>query len=296
MKRISVLALLIVIAGMFSCGKELSEENGNSNLSGRFRANIDGTPWVADRLATATIIGGFITLYGGGNDQKSMTITVADSGVHSYQFYNTSLTNVGVYEDSAVSPVAAWSTNQWFLDGSYGDLNITRIDTVRNTMSGTFGMRVFRSLDGLFREISSGVFTEIPYTGTDPVTPLQDTFVVKKDGAQFTYTRLDIQLVGGTTISIAASQNLAPEAVNLNFPDDIMPGINPFDVDITGIFNQAPTVFYSTSPNGSGILTILENNPITQRVRGTFSFVAENPTATPTTYTFTEGYFAVTYQ
>ena len=293
MKRIAALALIISVIGLFSCGKELSEENGFGNVSGSFRADINDTSWVANRLARATRVGGFITLYGGGTDQKSITLTVADSGVHSYQFLNTSFTNVASFEDSSRIPIATWSTNQWSNNGVYGDLNITKIDTLHKTMTGTFGIRVYRSLDGLIKYITNGVFTDIPYTGTNPVTPLVDTFKVKNDGTQFTYTRLDSKLIG-SNINIAASQNLAPEILNIIFPANLTPGDHPFDATVIGIFNPVATNFYQST---SGTLTILENNPITQRVRGSFSFIATDPLGgPPAAHTFTEGYFAVTYQ
>ena len=221
-------------------------------------------------------------------------MTVADSGVHSYQFHSSSNTNVAVFEDSAVLPFAAWSTNQWLDAGVYGDLNITSIDTVRRTMSGTFGITVYRSLDDQSRTITNGVFSNIPYTGSGVVIPPvpADTFRVKVAGVDFAYTSLITNTASGA-INITASQAaLAAPRVSIMFNEMIAPGTYPItSTTNVALYNLDASTFYISQ---TGTLTILENDIVNGRVRGTFDFSATG-TATPPTVAFTEGYFSVEY-
>lgn len=294
MKKTLTGLLILLTFGLISCDKETSEENGGViSANGDFRASIDGNLWIANTNIYAIRENGTITIHGANTDRKSMTISVADSGIHSYRLSNTSLTNIGVFEDSLVIPIAAWTTNQWFVDGIYGDLNITRIDTVAKRMSGTFNMNVVRTLDGMTRTITSGVFNNIPYTGSyvppPPPPPLEDTLDVNIDGVSFDHTSLSA-IASGPALFISASDAGGFPDLGIIFSSAITPGTYSFNADAQAQYTEDGIDFLDSQ---SGTLIILEHNTTTRRIRGTFEFTAND--GAPPDVIFTGGYFALTY-
>ncbi len=288
MKKIlfGLLSLLIIFS---SCENELSLENGNNiGAAGDFRADIDGTSWVANAVSRATRAGGVITLYGKDFNNKTITMMVKDSGVHSYSFSNNSTTNIGIYEDSSITPIAAWSTNQWLAPGIYGDMNITQIDTVRKLLTGTFTINVYRTIDDQTKAITNGIFIKIPYTETIVAPPLADTFRVKVDGAAFAYTSLSLNTIGAN-FSITAAQGAGISSVNLILASNLTPGAYTMGADYLGFYAVGANVYTGTTGN----LTILENNTTTRRIRGNFDF--NGTSGTPPDVALTEGYFAMSY-
>lgn len=156
--------VLMVSVFFTSCEKEVSVENGGgAGGSGTFRARINGMPYTATVVKSATRASGNITITGKNDLGQQIQIQLRDSGVYNYSLHNTSIRNVGTYIDSLFTPVVPYTTNQWFRDSIYGNVNITAIDTARKTLNGTFKMKVYRSLDGDEKTITDGVFNNIAY-------------------------------------------------------------------------------------------------------------------------------------
>ncbi|MEO6405731.1 MAG: DUF6252 family protein [Ferruginibacter sp.] len=291
-KRFLALIFIICAIWISACQKEYNPfDSPITATQGDFTAKINGVSWVAN-VKAATRQGGVIVLYGNSSDKKSIVLRVADSGVHNYSLHTASQDNVGAYTDSAINP-NAFATNQWDIAGSYGNVNITSIDTARKTMSGTFSMRVYRMLDSLSRTITEGVFTNIPYASAPPAPSGTDSFRVKVDGVPFSYNLLiGISVFG--KVNISAAQNQAP-AVGLSLPDTIRTGTYQFDIiDYIGQYNPSSTLFLQAD---TGTITILEHNVATKRIRGNFHFKANQPfTHLPPDVQLTEGYFSVKYQ
>ncbi len=291
-KRLLGIAAMLVVIFLSACQKELSIEDGTGTTTlGSFRAKINGVQWEADSIKTALIQGGVIVLYGSSRDNKSMLLRVADSGVHNYTLHTQSMTNVGVYTDSAVSALA-FATNQWSVAGSYGNLNVTSIDTVHKTISGTFSMKVYRQMDSLQRTITEGVFANIPYTASVPPPAATDSFMVKINGIDFVYNQL-VGISAFGKISISFSMGAAP-TVGITVPDTAVPGSHPFDIlNYIGQYNPSTTVFLGAD---TGTITILEHNLVTKRIRGNFNFLANTVfTHLPPSAQLSQGYFSVKY-
>ncbi|HSN61324.1 MAG TPA: DUF6252 family protein [Ferruginibacter sp.] len=297
----NLLGLMVVVSviAFSACQKELSDPNGTVPVTptvpgtgtGNFSAKIDGVQWVANNIKTATRQGGVLVLYGSASDKKSMILRVADSGVHNYSLHTTSASNVGAYTDSAISP-NSFATNQWGAAGNYGNLNVSSIDTVNKTISGTFNMKVYRQFDNLQRDITGGVFTNIPYSTSPPPLSGTDSFRVKIAGVSFTYNLL-IGYSAFGNISVSASQGAAP-TVGITVPDNVTPGAYPFDIFThIGQYNPSSSVFLGAD---TGTVTILEHNTVTKRIRGNFHFLANTVfTHLPPNVQLTEGYFSVKY-
>ena len=296
--RISLLFISAVVLFFTACQKDLVLDATNTNgldtaVAGLFLAKIDGVQWNANAISSATRLSGVIALYGSNTDGKSILLRVADSGVHNYGFTTPATTNVGAYIDSTLTPVASFTTNSWLVDSTYGYVNITAIDTVLKTITGTFSMKVYRQIDSLSRDITDGVFSNIPYSTSPPPPSATDTFRVKIDSVDFNYNSLsafDVSI--NQMISITASQGSA--SVGINVPDTVLAGNYSYDLsDYVGQYNPNDSTFLRAD---SGTLTILENNTVTKRIRGSFFFHAKTLGTPIVEAELTEGYFSVVYQ
>ncbi|HRN79441.1 MAG TPA: DUF6252 family protein [Ferruginibacter sp.] len=297
LKQIKLLALLVT-AGIWltACEKEYSLETGGltGGGSGTFRARVDGSPWSADIIKTARRTGGMIELKGRNAAGQQIVLTVRDSGVYQYQLNSTSNVNFGVYIDSTVAPYEPYSTNQWFTDSLYGYVNITSIDTVRKTMSGTFKMKVFRTIDSGVKDITEGVFSNISYgpPATTPPPAPANNFFVRVDGTEFVDNSFTASELLGNVVINAASGSGA--TVTIVVPATIAAGTYNFNAagQITGTYASNTNVYLAQA----GTMVIQEHNTATNFIRATFSFTGTdlmNP-GTPDV-TLTEGALSVTY-
>ncbi len=286
--------VLMTLTLLVGCEKEYSQETGGQfgGAQGSFRAQIDGEQWIATQVKSASRQNGVILLVGSSGDGQSITLRVVDSGVHNYQLQNTS-DNRGFYMDSTIVPLAEFGTDQWLTDSTYGNINITAIDTIRKTISGNFQMKVFRQLDGLKRTITNGEFTNISYgpPATNPPPAGADTFKVKVNNVDFVSSNVMAMSAMGSLLINATSN--AGESVGLTFSETITPGTYQIDmISAQGTYSSGSTIAMAES----GTLTILEHNTSTNRIRGNFSFVADDVmTPLPVPYQLTEGYFALSY-
>ena len=300
---VGLLFLLALSFGNSSCQKEFVLGAIDSSLitlpglpggvKGNFTANIDGVKFNADKGASATRSLGIIGIAGLNIAGETITIRVADSGVHVYSLNIASLTNAAAY---AKGTEYAYTTNAG--NGpqqSGGSLSITSIDTDKKTISGKFSMNVFRQYDNTQKKITEGVFTNIPYE-TDPVQPgnASDTFRVKIDGTPFpVYSVVSLNLYN--LITIVVNDQAAGKTVGLTMPSNIKPGTydySPFGMEYMAQYNPSSTIYLTAS---SGKLTILEHNITTKRIKGNFNFGAQELIGSAKA-NLTEGYFSVTYK
>lgn len=266
--------------------------------TGNFRAKIDGTPWVADRIAQGARISNIINISGLGLDRKVLTISVKDSGVHQYTLaWDNTSGGAGAFMDSSLADVTAFTSNAGLTptEGG-GTLIITSIDEVNKKMSGTFSFKAKRSTDNTYRDITEGVFTDIPYITTLPPGNSTDTFNVKIDGAAFvpaSVSGLGVALL--SNIVVQGYNATGTKTVAVYFPNDITPGvyvIGGLGDLYYGQYNVDASTFLASS---TGTLEILFHDPATRRIKGRFSFTASPLTGSPPIAQLTEGYFAVTY-
>ena len=267
-------------------------------VTGSFTAKIDGTPWVANRFAQGARISNTLNISGLGLDKKFITISVKDSGVHQYTLaWDNTSGGAGGFMDSTLADVTAFTSNAGLTPAEGGGtLNITSIDEVNKKMSGTFSFKAKRSTDDTYRDITEGVFTNIPYISTLPPGNSTDTFNVKIDGAAFvpaSVSGLGVAIL--SNIVVQGNDATGTKTVAVYFPNDLTPGV----YEISGIgdlyygqYNVNASTFLISS---TGTLEILFHNPATRRIRGRFSFTASPLTGGPPIAQLTEGYFAVTY-
>ena len=305
-RAVYILMLFNGVITLSSCQKEVDPSilgNTNNPATGNFKAKIDGTQWVANSATGASRFGGFISVIGRSTDKKYVSIHLVDSGVHNYTLDENSF-NVASYIDSNLANTFNFSTNQGINPGDAGGVvNVTSIDAVNKTISGTFAFRVFRQFDNAERTLTEGSFTNIPYTTSLPPSSGSDTFRVKIAGTLWVpptivaskTPALPPQLLPQITVTGTSADGT--KSVGMFMPENITPGSYQFDV-----FGGTYVALYNPDANPansqgstSGTLTILSHNTTTKRIRGNFNFHGE-AILNPLLFTeLTEGYFAVSY-
>ena len=302
MKYFLGLVFIIWISfGTTSCQKEFTIGPVDSSLisqppssgSGSFIATIDGAKFIADKAVGAVKAAGVIAITGQSLDGENIVLRVADSAVHSYAMDIGSFTNFGGYSKDTGY---AYATNQGNTAAeSGGTLNITSIDTVNKTISGTFSMKVYRQFDKKQKNITEGIFTNIPYETTAlPPANAKDTFRVKVDGKDFSAESISGNAFYGR-ITLSASDQMVHKTIGITVPDNISEGtysMGGLNSDYIGQYNIGTTTLMTAS---GGKLTILEHNTTTKRIRGSFNFTAKEMLGTSSAE-ITEGYFSVVYQ
>jgi hypothetical protein len=301
MKRLFIYVLFVSLSGAYiSCSKEMSYEipgGGNdSTLAGDFRALINNVQWVASRSTeSASIIGGLINITGTSTDNKQISITLNGTKPGQYLMDQHSV-NFLSYVDGNSGNTNAFTTNQG-TDTSLagGTVTVTSIDTVHKTISGYFQCKVYRNMDSQQELITQGSFTEIPYVTTLPLAPLGDSFHVLIDGVEWVPPSITATTNLGELI-VAGSERDASRVVALVMPLNVAPGLyqlNYLSGSFFGEYSPNPSTLLISDTGGT--LFIVENNPISRRIRGNFQFQAKDLTGGTGAATLSEGYFSLVY-
>ena len=164
MKKVLFCTLLVFLAvGWVSCRKETSIENGKG-LATDMVATIDGVSWeAADSTQTAVISNGLVTISGISPDGQEISITLNNTAIGAYGLNQTS-PSLAIYANLDSVGSYAYSTNQGSdTSQAGGTVNVTALDEVNRTISGIFSFKTYRNSDGSQKNITAGVFYNIPY-------------------------------------------------------------------------------------------------------------------------------------
>jgi hypothetical protein len=163
MKKATIYTILVLaVATLWSCRKETSIENGKGQAVDMV-AVINGAAWQAiDSTQIASIVFGYINISGSSADNQTINLTLDDSVIGTY-ILNQSSKSLATYANLD-SSAFAYSTNQGSdTSQAGGTVNVISIDPANKTISGIFSFKVFRDMDGSQKNITSGVFYNIPY-------------------------------------------------------------------------------------------------------------------------------------
>lgn len=312
--RSRVFVLLFALVSLAACQKELSEENGQlptnpppgTGTLANFRATINGQPWEAS-LRSATRGNRIITLSGTSAALQTLAITLGDSGIHTYRLTPNSSNNFALFTDAALSNPAPFVTNPLvltnpalpILGNAGGTVSITAIDTVNRWVTGTFSFNALRASDGQSRTVTSGVFTQLPYSVTGggggvPPPANNDTLYGDVNGTRFTPGNIiATSLPGSGSIVINGSDISTGRSFTITVPDTITPGT--YLMNASGIlvaYSSSITQLYTAT---LGTLNISSHNTTTKRIRGTFNFTGTLLTGGTGTVLVTNGFMAVSY-
>jgi len=261
----------------------------NPNATAIFKADFDGQTFTA-LTSQAYISGGSISISGFKATGETFTINVDGTTTGTYPANS----NIIVYQ-SAGTEFGYMGTHPTDENANTGSIIITSINSANNTISGTF------SFTGYWtdydddtvapKEFTNGVFTNIPYTTTNPTG---DTFDATLNGNVFNDTDIlvaEISLNEQTFISVAA-ENLNGDSITVSVRDNITAGtyaISGATTDVVQV-NFAPVTEDFGTPASSGSVTITEKTAT--RIKGTFNGIV---IIGDDTFTITGGSFDVEY-
>ncbi|QYJ68092.1 DUF6252 family protein [Flavobacterium litorale] len=256
----------------------------DSEQPSSFEVTIDGELFQAT-TSNASIGQGLIGIQGVGSNGKNISIVLEGTTL-----------SIGAYAPSDVLMIYQPETNDDDLgyinydpdlviggeipDNIYeGAFTITNIDTVNQTISGTFSFTGYWSnsddeIEAV--ELTNGVFTNVPYVdnnnnpnpGSD-----EDYITADVDGAETNFI-IAIAVVSGNYLTVSGQNVAPPKQIQLIMDADITPGT--YDITEDGGFNNGVTGLYSEGlvlyVVQSGQLTIISNDG--NSVKGTFAFSA----------------------
>ena len=287
---------LFIIIGIVSCQKEITGEVDSFPFdttvvtpdTGKLQADINGVRWVANKDAKAQFIAAdtngtpaIIAITATSINGRELNFGVIDSGVHVYSVFTNDTTifaNGAEYSDSTSPAKGSFYSSDSNTTNhiKIGTISITNIDTINKTITGTFSFKVYRQSDTTSKSFTNGIFTKVPYTKIGGVIPSAgtDSFHVKINDTLFNAFSI-IPLNGIGAVSINASDSVGRQSVALTFNDTIKPGNYTFDLLTRfGVYTLNSSTIYPATV-GTGLLQILENNVVSKRVRGNFSFVGK---------------------
>jgi hypothetical protein len=290
----------MALVTVFSCRKETSIEHPGGVGIGNFMATVNSSQWIAvDSLQGASIAGGMINITGVSADHQQLAITLNDTIPGTYRL-NQKTTSVAIFGSRDSADVYTYSTSQGAdSNQAGGTVTIISIDPINHTMTGTFSFNVFRNVDGKQKSFTDGIFRQLPYSGSSAAPTSGDTLTADIDGSHWAAKTVISSTVSNVLV-LNGSFLDGTQSVSLLMPLDIKVG-GPYTLDYT-----APEMkyygFYSPQVSGgfastSGHLTILQNDPVTKRIRGNFDFHAADPLHLSTqTHDLANGFFSVKYQ
>ena len=297
-KQLIYILLLVAGWGVSSCKKELSIENAGTQSTANFTALVNGVQWSAvPTQEGATILQGMINITGISADSEEITMTITDTALGTY-ILTPRTASLAAYGNVDSSGVAVFSTSQGDSSQAGGEVTVTAIDRVAQTISGTFSFKVYRSSDDQQRTITSGVFNQIPYTASLPANDPGDTLTADIDNSAFTAESIQASSFG-SQITIVGSLSNGNQSIALILPSFVTPGtynMNPTGGTVTymGIYDEIVNGNNSADPASSGTITILQNNTSASRLRGTFQFNTTDLPPHPS-HSLTDGFFSVYY-
>ncbi|OYQ38099.1 hypothetical protein CHU92_06690 [Flavobacterium cyanobacteriorum] len=291
-KFLSSLFSLIAVLLVTSCQNEALDSDllnvtpppvGNQS----FTVDMDGQPFVATSTS-AVISQGLIVISGvRGNNGETVGIAIPSTTVGTYSGDVAFLS----YESSSVAEYT-YNNDNPTTGQSSGTVTITSINTVNQTISGTFSFIGYWGNQAENRpsiQFTNGVFNNIPYTGTIP-DPGEEYFRATVNGTAKNYSNI---VVGSTTESVSIGGTIVSPMSNVQViipTEDLLPGTYPIGNDIlTGVVGKVSDGAIDNFTSVSGSLTIIS---ITNGwIKGTFSFSAIGPSGSGQPVSVTNGSF-----
>lgn len=298
-KKFSVkLLAFFVIVFSSACSKSDSDDtapsNSNPSTTSLMTAMVNSVSWASlNARAAGTIISGVSNVSGVASDSSFITITinqvVAAGDTIDLGFGQS---NAGAYSLNTNGSIPAWTSNS--NTGCYGVLIVTSLNMTTKLMSGTFSFKAWRGTDNTFKEITAGVFTNMPFA-TSVSTGGSDFLTVKINGSTFNASIVS-GFVNSGVLHLVGSDSQGSKSVGINIPANITNGSNY-------TFGTAFSTYYGQyNPDGStfttstaGDLFITSHNLTTKKIEGMFGFTSVPYPLGGTSILLTEGEFSITY-
>lgn len=300
--------LISVALFLSSCQKEISMEIPEPGQPasdvpvGTFTAVIDGKSWVSvSEMQNASIVGGVIMIHGVASNGETIAVQLLATKPGTYDL---SLGNEGMlgYQKENNAPDFNYFSNtseDTALAG--GQLIISAIDTVNQTITGKFSGNVYYDEDGTSKKITGGKFN-LPYVTSlldnNENASTADTMTATIGTNQWnaaTVKSAFIQKEGLVIRALSADQEVS---IQFQLTPDIKAGSYPLESYSaqTALYTEGKFISNQKAFSPiSGTLEILEHNTASKLIRGSFSFAGLSYNSTDTRQ-IQKGYFSVRYQ
>jgi len=262
---------------------------GGENEVGLFKVDFDGQTF-SSSTTIAYISGGSIIInaYRSNGENFSFILEGTANGTYPANQNLVTYTPAG-------SEYGYWGNHPTDDNADTGEVVITSINTTNRTISGTFKFTGYWSdFDNETiapKQFTNGVFTNLPYTATNPTG---DTFFAKVNGSEFVDTDIftaEIQVEGQEFISIGVA-NATDDEITVSVRSSAIAGSYP----ITGNSTDNVQVIYTPNSEDfgtratAGTVTISEKTAT--RLKGTFTATVN---IDGIEYILSEGAFDVEY-
>lgn len=261
-------------------------DTGGTVSSGVFKADFNGKTWTA-KETQVVISGNYIEISAIKANGEGFGFMVEASQTGSYP------ANINILAFTpAGSEDAYWSFNDDNPDENTGSIVITKIDSDKKTISGTFTFKGYWGDPDNPRapiQFTKGVFTDLPYI-TEAET--EDVFAAKVDGVSFVTTDIIASTIGTGTdewITIGV-QDANMNTISINVKSNVI--ATTYSITTNTLTDKVQASFEDENDEYqaiSGSVTIISITD--DRIKGTFSFATNG--ASP--FQITEGSFDVGY-
>lgn len=309
MRLVTILAFACALF-LSACQKSAVLENsiiGSADSTGLFSALIDGGAWIAsDSTRFASIINGKITLSGTGGDDQTLVISLDDTVPGKYV--------LGWKQISVAEYTTRYMWDQFFGTGNSsnsslngGEVDVTAIDKDKKTITGTFTLNLYNDSARRTVHMTRGNFKDISYITALPLANITDTFQVRINGNDWTAKSISTGIVAGQLLVRGAATD-GTRSVGIYLPPnpaaDIYYDVWPDFVWGTYVNNGQTWSSFSYSPLrdsvalihiAPGFVHVVEDNPNTHRLRGTFDMDLTPALGDGDTLRLNKGYFSVRY-
>lgn len=250
-----------------------------------FKCKIDGKEWVSNST-TAIVSNNLIMIGGETEDGQSMTLSLRADKVGTYYLNNATGFSMAAFKEDVDFP-RVFTTNSDSRCG--GTLTISKIDTSGHKISGSFKFLTVDAQTNFEREVTEGVFTDIPYQNQKNV----GTMTADIDGTPWAASSILITKRSNKRIAVLG-RSTDGKTVELVFPQNIFPG--PYTIASTGSYTaQYQFNFLYSFLSTSGNLLIGSHDAVNKILQGGFSYTAQDPTTQFANVSISNGLFNLVY-
>jgi len=277
--------LVLFLVSLFcSCVYEPIDGTVESNAA--FKVDFNGKTWIAQETSVV-ISGNYIEISAVKANGEGFGILVEANKKGTYPANINLLAFTPAGTDYGFVSLNPDDENE-----DTGSITITKIDTEKKTISGTFSFKGYWSdTDSTIAPVlfTKGVFTDLPYI-TESET--EDAFSAKVNGSSFVSTDIMGMLVGEDSdewIAISA-QDANMNTISVNVKNNLAPG--EYTISSNRLTDKVQASYEDENDEYiaiSGTVKIISNAD--DRIKGTFSFATNG--ASP--FQITEGSFDVSY-
>jgi hypothetical protein len=301
------------------------DDETNTAEEGQFVAQIEGEEFVAVTATATMTANNYLVITGSKPGGENITLAVENAAVGNFNLNNDFTNhNFGAYFDGSNNNLLPFKSVDSI--GGLGQMVITEIDTVNNTVTGTFSFKGVREkhdgdgnpiLDDNGNpvmeniQISNGAFNSIVYTlddgngdgdGDGNGNP-NDEFFAKVDGVDFVADSISVTepVIGDIhMIKIKAKSSANGKMIRIDVPRNL--GVGTFEMvnisdgtKLIALYNAGGGAENLTS--NPGTITITEFDLEAGVLKATFAFTGTDPLGEdPTVVEVTEGGFTANFE